>query len=83
MHRLYFFVALNQPWQLIKTLKRKSWLQRLTQLTAGDSQVTFLATLHLFLTYESTRKPLLGNLIVVDRVFFGRLRPEDIQYCHS
>ena len=25
----------------------------------------------------------MGNLFVVDRMFFGRLRPEDIQYCHS
>ena len=29
------------------------------------------------------RKPLLGNLFVVDGIFFGGLRPEDIQYCHS
>ena len=28
------------------------------------------------------RKPLLGNLFVVDRIFFGGLRLEDIQYCH-
>ena len=47
------------------------------------SQLSFLAILHLFLTYKCTRKPLLGNLFVVDRISFGRLRPEDIQYCHS
>ena len=35
MRRLYFFVALNRPWQLIKTLKTKFWLQKLTQLTLG------------------------------------------------
>ena len=29
------------------------------------------------------RKTLLGNLFVVDRIFFGGLRPEDIQYCNS
>ena len=28
-------------------------------------------------------KPLLGNLLVADRIFFGRLRPEGIKYCHS
>ena len=28
------------------------------------------------------RKPL-RNLFVVDRILFGWLRPEDIQYCHS
>ena len=33
MHRLDFFVALNQSWQLIKTLKIKLWLWRLTQIT--------------------------------------------------
>ena len=43
----------------------------------------FLAIWHLLLTYKYTRKPLLGNLFVADRIFFGRLRPEDIQYCHS
>ena len=45
--------------------------------------MSFLEILHLFLTYKCTRKPLLGNLFVVDRIFFGRLRPEDIKYCHS
>ena len=35
MHRLDFFVALNRPWQLIKTLKTKLWLGRLAQLTVG------------------------------------------------
>ena len=35
MHRLDFFVVLNRPWQLIKTLKTKLWLRRLTQLTVG------------------------------------------------
>ena len=29
------------------------------------------------------RKPLLGNLFVVDRIFFGGIRPEDIEHCHS
>ena len=42
MHRLYFFVALNQPWQLIKTLKTKFWLWRLTQLTAGTWWINML-----------------------------------------
>ena len=35
MYRLKFFVALNWPWQLIKTLKTKLWLRRLVQLTVG------------------------------------------------
>ena len=26
---------------------------------------------------------LLGNLFVLDGMFFGRLRPKDIEYCHS
>ena len=34
--------------------------------------------------YKCTRKSLLGNfLFVADRIFFGLLRPEDIQYFHS
>ena len=37
----------------------------------------------LFLIYKCARKPLLGNLFVIGRIFFGRLTPEDIQYCHS
>ena len=49
---------------------------RLTELTCPTSQESFLATLHLFLTYNYTTKPLLGNLFVVDRTFLGRLRPE-------
>ena len=39
MRRLDFFVALNRPWQLIKTLKIKICLQRLTQLTEGTWQI--------------------------------------------
>ena len=35
MLKLVFFVALNRPWQLIKTLKTKLCSRRLTQLTAG------------------------------------------------
>ena len=35
MRRLYFFIALNRPWQLIKILKTKFWLQRLTHLALG------------------------------------------------
>ena len=35
------------------------------------------------LTYKCIRKPLLGNLFVVGRIFFGRLRPEYIQYWHT
>ena len=34
-HYLDFFVALNQPWQLVKTLKTKLWLQRLSKLRVG------------------------------------------------
>ena len=91
MRRLYFFVALNRPWQLIKAFKTKFWLWRSTQLTVGTwwivcltSQMSFRAILHLFLTYKCIRKPLLGNLFVIDRrIFFGRLRHEDIQHCHS
>ena len=90
MHRLDFFVALNWPWQLIKIIKTKLWLRRLTQLTVGTWWIdmshlerTFLAILHLFSIYTCTRKPLLENLFVVDRIFLGRVRPKDIQYCHS
>ena len=43
-------------------------------------QESFLVILNLFLTYKCTKKPLLGNLFVADRIFFGRLRLED---CHS
>ena len=35
MLKLVFFVALNRPWQLIKTLKTKLCSRILTQLTAG------------------------------------------------
>ena len=49
---------------------------RLTELTCLTSQESVLVALHLFLTYKRTRKPLLGNLFVVDRTFLGRLRPE-------
>ena len=92
MRRLDFFVALNEPWQLIKTLKTKLWIRRLTQLTAGRYMVDwhmwlrkslFLQFCIYFITYKFTRKPLLGNLFVVDRIFFKWFRPEDIQYCHS
>ena len=65
--------------------KNKLWLWRLTELTVGTWWIemshlasAFSCNLHLFVTYKCTRQPLLGNLIVVDRVFFGRLRPEDI-----
>ena len=34
-HYLDFFVTLNQPWQLVKTLKTKLWLQRLPKLRVG------------------------------------------------
>ena len=61
MRRFYLFVTLNQPWQLIKTLKTKFWLRRLTQLTVGTwwidiSHLTsffFFSLLHLFLTEEA------------------------------
>ena len=33
--RLNFFVPLNRPEQLLKTLKTKLWLRRMTQLTVG------------------------------------------------
>ena len=49
-------------------------------LTCLASQESFLAMSHLFLTYKCTRKQLLENLFVVDIIFSGRLRPEDIQY---
>ena len=51
--------------------------------TCRTVQESFPAILHLFLTYKCRRKPLLGNLFVIGRIFFGRLRPEDIKYCHS
>ena len=35
MLKLVFFVALNRPWQLIKTVKTKLCSRILTQLTAG------------------------------------------------
>ena len=47
------------------------------------SQASLLAILHLFLTYKCTGRLLLGNLFVVDRTFFQRLRPEDVKLCHS
>ena len=37
----------------------------------------------LFLTYKCTSKPLPGNLFAVDRIFFGRFNPVDIQYGHT
>ena len=87
MYGLDFFAASNRPWQLIKTFKTKLWLQRLTQLTVGKwsidmshfPRVFSCKFADLFLTYKCTRKP----LFVVDKIFFGRLIPEDIQYCHS
>ena len=30
---------------------------------------------------KCTRKLLLGNLFAVDRIFYGQLRAESIQYC--
>ena len=30
---------------------------------------------------KCTRKPSLGNLFAVDRIFHEQLKPEDIQYC--
>ena len=72
MRRLDFFVALNRPWQLIKTLKLNfvlgDWhsLQKVHgRLKCLTSKEYFPAVLHLF-----SRKPLLGNLFVVDRIFF-------------
>ena len=44
--------------------------------------MSFLAIWHEFLTYKCTWKPFLGNLFVVDRIFFGRISPDNIQYCH-
>ena len=86
MHRLDFFVALNRPWRLIKTIKAKRWLQRLTQFTVGTWWIdmshlerVISYNFALFLTFKCTRKPLLGNSFAVDRIFFGRLRLEDIQ----
>ena len=32
---------------------------------------------------QITGSALLGNFFVVDRIFFGRLRPEDNQSCHT
>ena len=68
--------------------KKKNCLNNLIYITTDGltcltSQKSFPAIFHVFLTYKCTRKPLLGNLFVVDRAFFGQLRPEDIQYCHS
>ena len=38
----------------------------------------------LFLQFcKYTKKLLLGNLFVVNRIFFGWLKPGDMQYCHS
>ena len=88
MRRLDFFVGSNRPWPLIKISKTKLWLRRLTQLTVskyGTWQVHFFAkcTRKLLLGKfaKCTRKLLLGNLFAVDRIFYGQLRPEDIQYC--
>ena len=36
------------------------------QLICLTSQESFLAILHLFLTYKTTRKPLLGNVFLSD-----------------
>ena len=65
MCRLDFFVALNRP------LKAKLWPRILTQLTVGTWWIdmphlvrAFPEILHLFSTYKSTRKPLLGNLFI-------------------
>ena len=73
MCRLDFFVALNRPWQLIKTFYTKLWLQKFVQLTVstwwiGMSHFAKSFSLQ-FCTYF--RKPLLRNLFVVDRIFFG------------
>ena len=97
MCRLDFFFALNRPWQLIKTSKTKFLHERLKQLMIGihdglNMYMSYRARVfscnfafisNLFLTYKCRRKPLLGNLFVISRIFFGRLRPEDIKYCHS
>ena len=38
----------------------------------------------LFLQFcKCTKKLLLGNLMVVNRIFFGRLQAKYMQYCHS
>ena len=63
----------------------------MTQLTVGtwwidmSTSVFSCNFVHLFLAYKCKRKPLLGNLFVVDRIVFGRLRSEDnvMKYCHS
>ena len=77
MRRLNLFVVLNQPWQLIKTLKIKLWVGRLTQL--------MLSMVHgrdiYFWFAKCTKKPLLGNFFDAGRIFYGQLRPEDIHYC--
>ena len=77
MRRLDFSVALNRQWQLIKTSRTT-----LTQLTVGTQWIDMSQVINV-LTYKCTRKPLLRNLFVVDRIFFRPLRLEDIQYCHS
>ena len=76
MRRLNFFVGSNRPWQLIKTLKTKLWLRRLTQLT-----VSMVHGRCIYFSFaKCTRKLLLGNLFAVDKIFYGQLRPENIQY---
>ena len=36
---------------------------------------------YIFFSFQNVQGPLLGNLFAVDRIFYGQLRPEDIQYC--
>ena len=35
----------------------------------------------LFLVCKMYKEALLRNLFAIDRIFYGQLRPEDIQYC--
>ena len=56
MLKLVFFVALNRPWQLIKTLKTKLCSRILTQLTAGTPfDETHLDTVRVRGTYLTKR----------------------------
>ena len=72
-----FLVGWNQPWQLIKALKTKLWLRRLTQFTVNMVHGRYID----FWLAKCTRKLLLQNLFAVGRIFYGQLRPEDVQYC--
>ena len=77
-----YFIALNRSWQLIKTLKTKLWLRRLTQVTVGTwwIDIFHLARVSFCKFINVQGSHYWRILFVVNRIFFGRLRPEDIQY---